>query len=101
MCHCLACQRRTGSVFAAQARWPRERVTLKGPSTEIVRISDEGNAARFHFCPACGATVWYALDTMPDTISIPIGAFAEIPRTGLLHVRGAPTRLGQRGAKRN
>jgi hypothetical protein len=77
MCHCLACQRRTGSVFGAQARWPRARVTLKGQSTEFVRTGDEGGKARFNFCPVCGATVWYTIDAMPDMIAIPIGAFAD------------------------
>ena len=26
MCHCLACQRQTGSAFSMQARYPNERV---------------------------------------------------------------------------
>ena len=42
ICHCLACQRRTGSVFGTQARWPREQVRIEGYATECVRISDEG-----------------------------------------------------------
>ena len=41
MCHCIACQRRTGSAFGLQARWPKERVEVTGRSTEYVRISDE------------------------------------------------------------
>ncbi len=77
MCHCLDCQRRSGSVFAAQARWPRERVAIKGRSNEYVRTGDEGRKARFHFCPNCGSTVWYTIDVMPDVIAIPIGAFAD------------------------
>jgi hypothetical protein len=28
ICHCLACQRRTGSVFGEQARFPRVDVTI-------------------------------------------------------------------------
>jgi len=32
ICHCLACQRRTGSVFGAQARFPQEAVTVSGNS---------------------------------------------------------------------
>jgi len=42
ICHCLACQRRTGSVFGEQARFPRESVTLSGTSTVYVRAGDEG-----------------------------------------------------------
>jgi hypothetical protein len=38
VCHCLACQRRTGSVFAAQARFSRNAVTLSGMSAEYVRV---------------------------------------------------------------
>ena len=30
MCHCLACQRRTGSAFGMQARFSAERVCIDG-----------------------------------------------------------------------
>ena len=77
ICQCLACQRRTGSVFAAQARFPDDAITIEGRSTEYVRIGDEGSSARFHFCPECGATVFYRLDTVPGVVAIPVGAFAD------------------------
>lgn len=76
-CHCLDCQRRSGSAFAAQARFPEECVQISGPSAEWVAIGDSGNAARFHFCPTCGATGWYTNDTMPGLIAVPIGNFAD------------------------
>jgi len=76
VCHCLACQRRTGSVFAAQARFHRDDVTLAGRSTSYTRIGDSGGRATFHFCPDCGATVYYMIDGMPDMVAIPVGAFA-------------------------
>lgn len=77
ICHCLACQRRSGSAFAAQARFPAEAVTIEGPSTEYVRVGDEGGRARFHFCPVCGTTVFYTPDALPDVVVIPVGAFAD------------------------
>lgn len=77
VCHCLACQRRTGSVFAAQARFPEEAVAIAGRSSEYVRVGDEGGSARFHFCPVCGDTVFYRLDAAPGTVAIPLGAFAD------------------------
>lgn len=76
ICHCLACQRRSGSVFAAQARFPRAAVTVLGNSAEYGRVGDEGSSATFHFCPTCGATVYYTSDNA-DTIAIPVGAFAD------------------------
>ncbi|WP_437587726.1 GFA family protein [Sorangium sp. So ce1000] len=77
VCHCLACQRRTGSVFGAQARFRRENVKIKGQGKDFVRIGDEGTKSTFTFCPECGATVYYAMAGHEDTIAIPVGAFAD------------------------
>ena len=79
MCHCLACQRRTGSAFGMQARFPEEQVRIEGRSTEYVRTSDEddGVAHTFSFCPGCGATVHYRSSDRPGLVAVPIGAFAD------------------------
>jgi hypothetical protein len=77
MCHCLACQRRTGSAFGIQARFPSDRVRVEGRHSEYVRTSDEGGETTFHFCPGCGATVFYAPGNVEDFVAVPIGAFAE------------------------
>jgi hypothetical protein len=75
VCHCLACQRRTGSVFGAQARFPEAAVTVSGRAQPFVRVGDEGTRITFHFCPDCGATVYYTL--MEGFVAIPVGAFAD------------------------
>jgi hypothetical protein len=77
MCHCLACQKRTGSAFGVQARWPAERVRVEGRASEWVRIGDEGSTITFRFCPTCGATVYYDLDAMPGVLAVAVGAFAD------------------------
>jgi hypothetical protein len=77
MCHCLACQRRTGSAFGIQARFTSDRVHVVGGYSDYVRTSDEGEERTFHFCPDCGATVFYTLSTAPDVTAVPIGAFAD------------------------
>lgn len=77
VCHCLACQRRTGSVFGAQARFAADAVTVAGRSQEFVRVGDEGSAATFRFCPECGATVYYTAQGLEGFVAIPVGAFAD------------------------
>jgi hypothetical protein len=77
MCHCLACQRRTGSLFSAQARFDAERVRTDGRHSEYVRVSDAGETRIFCFCPECGATVFYKDPAAPDLIAVPVGAFAD------------------------
>ena len=77
ICHCLNCQRRTGGPFAEQARFRRQDVTPSGVSSTYTITGDEGTNAKFHFCPNCGATVYYEMEAMPDFIAVPVGAFAE------------------------
>jgi hypothetical protein len=77
ICHCLACQRRTGSVFGAQARFSKDQVRIEGRSTEYVRISDDGERRTFYFCPECGATVYFRFPVDPDAIAVPVGAFGD------------------------
>jgi len=72
ICHCLACQRRTGSVFGVQARFDAEQVTIEGESREFLR-----GEAVFHFCPECGATVYYTIKGLPGSVAVPVGAFAD------------------------
>jgi hypothetical protein len=77
ICHCLACQRRTGSVFGYQARFPKSATRVEGRSTQYTRIADSGQRITFNFCPDCGATVHYHQEHLPDVIAVPVGAFAD------------------------
>jgi hypothetical protein len=77
VCHCLACQRRTGSAFGWQAWFPRERVRISGRSREYARIADDGEPRVFGFCPDCGATLHCRIDSDPERIAVPVGAFAD------------------------
>ena len=77
VCHCLSCQQRSGSAFAAQARFPNGAVTITGDARAWTAVSDNGAEAVFHFCPTCGATVYYRAGPFPDLVAIPIGAFAD------------------------
>ncbi len=78
VCHCLACQKRTGSAFAAQARFPRENVEfLEGDPSPYIRVGDSGDTATFRFCGNCGSTVWYTTESQPDLVAVTLGAFAD------------------------
>lgn len=77
MCHCLECQRRTGSVFGVQARYPRERVKVEGASAQFAREADSGNRLTFHFCRNCGTTVYWEGQGFPDLYAVAVGTFAD------------------------
>lgn len=76
VCHCRNCQRRSGSSFAVQARWPAAQVTLTGEMRDWVLAGDESRAT-FRSCPVCSATIAYTIDSMPGVVAIPVGAFAD------------------------
>ena len=92
VCHCYACQRRTGSVFSAQASFLRESVAIRGNGTEFVRVGDEGGRFRFTFCPGCGSTVFYVEEGDEQHIAIPSGSLCGLTLS-------SPYDLGLRGAQ--
>ncbi len=76
ICHCLACQRRTGSVFAALAAFaaPWE---ITGASSHYRRTGDAGASFVFHFCPLCGTNLFHIEDGVNGQISVAVGGFAD------------------------
>src|SRR5215475_15795121 len=95
ICHFTDCQRRTGSVFGAAARFPRAQVTkIEGRSTAFNRVADSGNLLTFHFCPDCGTTVYWELARFPDLIAVAVGTFADpdfpVPRHSVYERRRHP-----------
>ncbi len=77
MCHCLECQRRTGSAFGAQVRFRTEATEARGKATEYARLGDSGAEVRFRFCPICGTTLYWTIDAHPGIVAVALGAFAE------------------------
>jgi hypothetical protein len=86
VCHCLACQRRTGSVFAALASFapPYEVV---GVAAEYFRVGDGGTRFKFRFCPVCGTSVFHTEEGDEQLlVTVAVGAFAD---PGFPHQGGA------------
>jgi hypothetical protein len=87
LCQCKECQRRTGSVFSVQARLPKEHVAIEGKSMSWTFPDDFGRPIKFrscdsegatyHFCPECGATVYWDLAVAPDVYGAAVGTFTD------------------------
>lgn len=97
MCHCLECQKRTGSVFSVQARFPRGATKIEGVATHWTRTGDSGGAAMFSFCPTCGSIVFWEPAQMPDFVIVAVGSFADPafppPHVSVYEVRRHPWTL--------
>ncbi len=77
LCHCFACQRRTGSTHSIAVFYPREKVAVDGEARRYVRLSDSGFDVAFNFCPTCGSNVFWEPARLPDRIGVALGAFAD------------------------
>jgi hypothetical protein len=76
LCHCLECQKRTGSVFAALASF-RSPYRVTGEAAEYVRAGDQGARFRFRFCPVCGTHLFHTEEGTEGSVGVAIGAFGD------------------------
>ena len=77
LCHCRACQRRTGTIVHTGAYFDCTRVQIEGVSRIYERPADSGYEMSFHFCPDCGSNVYWVASRFPRHYGIAVGAFAD------------------------
>ena len=77
LCHCLECQKRTGSSHGIAAFFRREDVEPNGQAQQFTRAADSGFAVTFHFCPNCGSSVYWEPSRIPEAIAVAVGCFAD------------------------
>ena len=97
LCHCLACQRRTGSTYGIAAFFARDRVNISGQGRRYTRSSDSGFEVTFHFCGDCGSRVYWEPQRKPEMIAVAVGAFADpgISTALQIRLRGTSPSLGR------
>ena len=77
VCHCKACQRRTGALAGSGAAFAKAQVRIEGPRKVFERDGQAGRKVRFHFCPDCGTSLYWDADVRPDLYIVAVGAFAD------------------------
>ena len=77
LCHCLACQKRTGAPYSVAAIYAIDQTSTTGQSLKYSRSSDRGFDIDFHFCGNCGSTVYWYPQRMPDRVAVAVGMFAD------------------------
>ena len=77
LCHCQACQRRTGTVASSVAAFEKAQVTIEGDTKVFDRIAQSGRKVRFYFCPDCGTSLYWEADGRPGLYILAVGAFAD------------------------
>jgi hypothetical protein len=76
-CHCLNCQRQTGSAFVINLLIEADRVELLAGEPQPVDVPrDDGSMQRIFRCPTCQVAV-YSRYTRPDVLFVRAGTLDE------------------------
>lgn len=77
ICHCLDCQRRSGSAFAAQARYEKKAVEISGRASIWSAIGPSGERSSFFSCADCASGGWFINGGQPELVAVPLGTFDD------------------------
>jgi hypothetical protein len=76
-CHCLNCQRQTGSAFVINLLIEADRVEVVAGEPHAVDVPrDDGSAQRIHRCPACEVAV-FSEYTRPEVLFVRAGTLDD------------------------
>jgi hypothetical protein len=76
-CHCLDCQRASGTGHMSNAIFRVADVEVTGETASYASASDSGNTLTRHFCPTCGGRVFLYSAARPGMIVMAAGAFDD------------------------
>jgi len=79
ICHCLWCQRRTGTAFGTEVVFEADKVEVTGEEIGRYRhVSDEsGRWLEMEFCKRCGSNLGFTLEMAPGIRTLPAGLFDD------------------------
>jgi hypothetical protein len=77
LCHCLNCQRYTGSAFQTFIVFPAASVSVQGELKTYSHTGDSGQPVHRRFCANCGSGVVDVVDVMPELIGILAGTLDD------------------------
>ena len=78
LCHCLDCQRHTGSAFSVNVLVPRASLEISGvPKSHRTTGTENGNLRDRLFCGDCGTPILTVLHERPDLIIVKAGTLDE------------------------
>lgn len=76
-CHCLDCQRNTGTGHANNAFFKDTDVEVGGTTRSFTITADSGNRLTRHFCETCGSRVFAINSGRPGMMTLPAGIFQD------------------------
>src|SRR6187401_3103853 len=77
-CHCLDCQRQTGSAFVLNALIEADRVAVEGADPVGVTVpTDSGRPHTIFRCPTCQVALWSVYGGRPQVRFVRVGTLDD------------------------
>lgn len=77
VCHCINCQKQSGTAFSLVVSVPSEGLLLEGVPTDYADVSEAGSAVLRRFCGICGSPLLSELASRPDVSFIKSGTLDD------------------------
>ena len=84
ICHCLHCQRASGSAFSVNLLLEQGQYEQHGETRVFVDKGDSGLPSHRHFCADCGSPVTTRAGNLPGMVLVKAGTLDPAQRDGLL-----------------
>jgi hypothetical protein len=76
ICHCVNCQRNSGSAFSVNAIFAAGTMSVEGPTAIYDDVGDSGSVVRRVFCPVCGTPIEsQSAYSAPNYVVVKAGTF--------------------------
>ncbi|KAF6806880.1 glutathione-dependent formaldehyde-activating enzyme [Colletotrichum sojae] len=78
LCHCVDCQKWSGSAFTSNAVVPRASFKVTQGEPKFYDVTGaSGKINKHFFCPTCGSSLYTELELMPEVTCIKAGGLDE------------------------
>ncbi|OJJ46550.1 hypothetical protein ASPZODRAFT_1970273 [Penicilliopsis zonata CBS 506.65] len=82
LCHCINCQKSTGSSFLAHSVYKEESVEILTGEDNLQsyddKATDTGNYLRRRFCRTCGSLVFGVPEAHPGVVVVALGTMDDL-----------------------
>jgi hypothetical protein len=78
LCHCLTCQRQSGSAYSVNVAVPKDSLKIEGQALKIFNtIGGSGQPVQLFFCGHCGSAIATSAEAIPGLAFIKAGTLDE------------------------
>ncbi|HEY5410575.1 MAG TPA: GFA family protein [Caulobacteraceae bacterium] len=77
-CHCVDCQKATGTGHISVVALPADAVKVTGKVSAFAVMAESGQPYTRHFCPTCGSLVYGEPASMPGVRTVPAGTLDDV-----------------------